>query len=124
MATVTSRDLAEQARRANYEVMSIEQQRANRWVLTLRSGGLVTIVLAQSRQLLSGADVQDLAELVRLRGPAQGILLALDGTFSPIAQQTLDELRALPLRFATKTLLAPSAEHEPRPLGVPLTRTP
>src|SRR5215207_4461631 len=90
----TSKQVATQARAAGYEVVAIEQLRTNRWVLVLRdNAGVSSIMLVQQRPLVGAADVQDLAELLRLHHSSDGILLALDGTFSPVAHRTALELR-------------------------------
>ncbi|MCS7291235.1 MAG: hypothetical protein NZ699_19120 [Roseiflexus sp.] len=101
-------DFERMAREAGYRVIGIEQLRSNRWLLTLSDGdGRTILVLAQARSLISSADVQDLWELVRLRNPAIGILLALDGSFSPGAHQTCAELRDRRLHLCTS--LPPAA---------------
>ena len=90
------------AREAGYRITGIEQLRSNRWLLTLSDGnGRTVLVLAQARSLIGSADVQDLWELVRLRNPATGILLALDGSFSPAAHHTCAELRDQRLHLCT-----------------------
>ena len=55
-------------------------------------------------------DVQDLAELARLRQPTRAILLAYGGIFSPAAQSTLTEMGDDRLRLCT-TL--PPAQADP-----------
>ena len=98
----TTRDLCALARKAGYEVIEANQLRPNRWSLLLRSpAGTVLLVLAQCRPLITAADVQDLAELVRLRPSVQGVLLALDGVFSPAAQRTVAELAGQRLHLAS-----------------------
>ncbi len=86
--------LLTQVRQAGYETLRVEQPRPNRWLLTLRTpeGGEL-LAMAQQRPLISAADVQDLAELLRLRRMPSGMLLALGGRFSPEAQRTALELR-------------------------------
>lgn len=79
------------ARMLGYEVLGTEQPRSNRWLLLLREGARDVVVLAQRRPLIGAADVADLADLVRLRRAAYGILLAVDGVFSPIAQRSASE---------------------------------
>lgn len=103
------------ARDAGYRVVSIEQLRNNRWLLTLSgSDTRIILVLAQARPLVGAADVQDLAELVRLRNPAMGILLALEGIFSAAAQRTCAELRDRRLHLCTSLPpAAASMEEEP-----------
>jgi hypothetical protein len=101
-------DFERMAREAGYRITRIEQLRSNRWLLTLSDGAQRTVlVLAQARSLVGSADVQDLWELVRLRNPATGILLALDGGFSPAAQHTCAELRDQRLHLCTS--LPPAA---------------
>lgn len=92
MTPQTLRVLIAQARTLGYEVVTGEQLRPNRWLLTLRDAGSLVLVLAQRRPLLSAADVQDLSDIVRLRCAAYGILLAVGGTFSSNAYQTAAEL--------------------------------
>jgi hypothetical protein len=93
MTRPTTHALAGQAQRCGYHVVSAEQLRPNRWLLHLLDGdGAATLVIVQARPLVGAADVQDLAEIVRLRGPRHGILLAHQGAFSPAAQRTLAEL--------------------------------
>ncbi|MDW8214707.1 MAG: hypothetical protein RMJ55_14210 [Roseiflexaceae bacterium] len=100
-------DFERMAREAGYRVMSVEQLRSNRWLLTLSDGdGRTVLVLAQARPLIGSADVQDLWELVRLRNPATGILLAIDGNFSAAAHRTCAELRDRRLHLCT--LLPPA----------------
>jgi hypothetical protein len=74
------------------------------------ASGATTLVLIQARPLISAADVQDLAELSRLRQPGRAILLAYGGTFSPAAQSTLTEMGDDRLRLCT-TL--PPAQADP-----------
>jgi hypothetical protein len=101
-------DFERMARDAGYRVTGIEQLRSNRWLLTLSDGnGCTILVLAQARPLIGSADVQDLWELVRLRNPAIGVLLALDGGFSPAAHHTCAELRDRRLHLCTS--LPPAA---------------
>lgn len=113
-------DLERMAREAGYRVTGIEQLRSNRWLLTLSDSDERTIlVLAQARPLIGAADVQDLWELVRLRNPATGILLAIEGVFSPAAQHTCAELRDRRLHLCTSLPpAAPSAFEEPSARGV------
>jgi hypothetical protein len=79
------------ARALGYQVLGVEQPRSNRWVLLLGDGARDVVVLAQRRSLVGAADVADLADLVRLRRVACGILLAIDGEFSPIAHRSAGE---------------------------------
>jgi len=86
-------DLVGMARQAGYQVVTIEQLRSNRWLLTLHDPTAGTVMLlVQSRALVSASDVQDLAELMRLRQPQRAILLAYTGTFTVAARQTATEL--------------------------------
>jgi len=102
MAPTTTRDLTQLARSAGYQVMELVQLRANRWLMTLAApGGEITLVMVQARPLVGATDVQDLAEVVRLRRPAHSVLLALGGTFSVAAQQTLIELGEPRMRLCT-----------------------
>lgn len=90
----TTPQLVSQIRKAGYEALRVEQPRPNRWVLSLRTPeGAEVVVLAQERALVGAADVQDLAELLRLRRVAVGYLLALGGRFSAEAQRTAQEGR-------------------------------
>ncbi len=101
-------DFERMAREAGYRVTSVEQLRSNRWLLTLSDGdGRAVLVLAQARPLVGSADVQDLWELVLLRSPAVGILLAIDGNFSPAAHHTCAELHDRRLHLCTS--LPPAA---------------
>ncbi len=98
----TTRELCALARKAGYEVVEVAQLRPNRWSLLLRNpAGTLLFVLAQARPLITAADVQDLADLVRLRPAVQGILLAIDGAFSPAAQRTFAELANERLHLAS-----------------------
>lgn len=79
---------------AGYQLLRIEQLRPNRWQLWLIDpDGIQVLALAQQRHLISASDVQDLAEMLRLSNCTYGMLLAIDGTFSPEAQRTAAELR-------------------------------
>ncbi len=101
-------DFNQMARNAGYRAAGIEQLRSNRWLLTLiDNDGRIVLVLVQARSLIGAADVQDLSELVRLRNPTAGILLALDGVFSAAAQRTCAELRDRRLQLCTS--LPPAA---------------
>ncbi len=113
-------DLERMAREAGYRVTGIEQLRSNRWLLTLSDGDERTVlVLAQARPLIGAADVQDLWELVRLRNPATGILLAIEGSFSHAAQHTCAELRDRRLHLCTSLPpAAPPAFEESSARGV------
>jgi hypothetical protein len=90
------------AQEAGYQVVGAEQLRPNRWLLILTNGADGQIgLLIQARPLVSSADVQDLADIVQLRGLEGGILLAYGGVFSPAAQRTLAELADHRLRLCT-----------------------
>lgn len=100
MAKSSSHYLEQEFRQAGYDVLKVEQLRTNRWVLTLRDETKrVILVLVQARLLVSSADVHDLADLVRLRRPDRGVLLAYGGSLSPAAQGALKELNDQRLRF-------------------------
>ena len=74
------------AEQAGYQVFEAEQLRPNRWQLIVIDGAESRwVLLVQARPLLSAADVQDLADIVRLRRLDGGILLAHGGVFSPAA---------------------------------------
>jgi hypothetical protein len=89
----TAAQLLTQVGEAGYKLVRIEQLRANRWLLTLESPEGQVLVMAQQRPLISAADVQDLAEQLRLGRFRSGYLLAIGGRFSPEAQRTAAELR-------------------------------
>jgi hypothetical protein len=111
MPLPSTEELIHTARQAGYQILEARQVRANRWLLTLKdSNGATLLVLVQSRPLIVSADVQDLAELVRLQHGARGILWAYAGSFSPAAQRTLAELSDTRLRFCTA--LPPAAQLE------------
>jgi hypothetical protein len=111
MSLPSTRDLVQMAQAAGYQVIATQQMRANRWLLMLAdTTGATTLALIQARPLISAADVQDLAELTRLRRPASAILLAYGGVFSPAAQRTLAEMRDDRLRLCTA--LPPVAPHD------------
>jgi hypothetical protein len=93
MTLPKTRDLVQRVQRAGYEVIAIEQPRSTRWLLTLQdSTGISVILFVQARSVICSSDVQDLAELVRVRRSAQGVLWAYDGDFTPAARRTCDEL--------------------------------
>jgi hypothetical protein len=119
MANPSARELTQVARQAGYHVAAIEQLRPNRWLLTLDDDtGATTLALVQARPLLSSSDVQDLAEIVRLRRPDCGILLAYGGSFSPAAQRTFVELGAANLKLCTTLPPAPRQDGgDARPVG-------
>jgi hypothetical protein len=102
------------AQSAGYQVSATQQLRSNRWLLMLTDPtGATTLVLIQARPLINAADVQDLAELARLRQPGRAILLAYSGSFSQAAQRTLAEMGDERLRLCT-TL--PPAQNDPEGL--------
>jgi hypothetical protein len=77
MAALSTRAVVQAAGQAGYQVALVERLRANRWLLTLTDTTAATVVLlVQARPLIIAADVLDLAELVRVRRPARGILWA------------------------------------------------
>jgi hypothetical protein len=109
MATLSARQVVQAARRAGYLIAGVEQLRPSRWLLTLTDAtGAEIVLLVQARPLIISADVLDLAEIVRVRRPARGILWAYDGSFSPEAHRTLEELADERLRLCTT--LPPAAE--------------
>jgi hypothetical protein len=111
MSLPSTRDLVQLARTAGYQVVAAQQLRANRWLLALNDDtGAAILMLIQARPLISAADVQDLAELVRLRRPSRGILLAYGGAFSAAAQRTLAEMGDERLRLCT--VLPPAAKQD------------
>jgi len=102
MSLPSTRDLVQMAQAAGYQIIATQQLRANRWLFMLAdTTGAMTLTLIQARPLICSADVQDLAELVRLRRPTRGILLAYEGVFSPAAQRTLAEMRDERMRLCT-----------------------
>ena len=115
MSLPSTRDLVQMAQAAGYQVVTTQQLRSNRWLLMLSDAtGATILTLVQARPLITAADVQDLAELARLRRPARGFLLAYGGTFSQAAQRTLAELGDERLRLCT--MLPPAAQPEPEEL--------
>lgn len=123
MALPTTRDLVQMAQAAGYQIVATQQLRSNRWLLMLSdTTGAATLTLIQARPLISAADVQDLAELTRLRRPDRGILLAYGGTFSPAAQRTLAELGDERLRLCTTLPLATQPDLEELPNANPALR--
>ena len=111
MTLPSTRDLIQMSQSAGYQIVATQQLRANRWLFMLSDGiGATTLALIQARPLISAADVQDLAELTRLRQPGRAILLAYGGTFSSAAQRTLAEMGDDRLRLCT-TL--PPAQADP-----------
>ena len=108
MLLPSTRDLVQMAQSAGYQIVATQQLRANRWLFMLSVvTGATTLTLIQARPLISAADVQDLAELTRLRRPARAILLAYGGVFSPAAQRTLTEMGDERLRLCTTLPAAP-----------------
>ena len=111
MPLPSTRDLIQMAQSAGYQISATQQLRSNRWLLMLSdASSATTLVLVQARPLISAADVQDLAELTRLRQPGRAILLAYGGAFSSAAQRTLAEMGDERLRLCT-TL--PPAQADP-----------
>lgn len=118
---LTSQELLHEAHQAGYEVLAVEQMRANRWVLTLRDEARRTIlVLVQARALISSADVADLAVLTQLRRPDRGLLLAYGGTFSPSATRTLNELSNGRLQLCRAFPPTPKHDAESQPISAVL----
>jgi len=113
MAKPATREFVLMAQQAGYQLIEIEQLRSNRWLLILADGaGERTGLLVQARPLVSSADVQDLADLVRLRQLHSGILLAHGGAFSPTAHRTHAELADQRLRLCTVLPPATKPEHD------------
>jgi len=113
MPLPSTHDLIQMAQSAGYQIVATQQLRANRWLFMLSDAtGATTLALIQARPLISAADVQDLAELTRLRRPARAILLAYGGTFSPAAQRTLAEMGDERLRLCTTLPPAPLGPEE------------
>ena len=116
MPLPSTRDLVQMAQSAGYQIVATQQLRANRWLFMLSDGtGTTMLALIQARPLISAADVQDLAELTRLRRPARAILLAYGGVFSSAAQRTLAEMGDDRLRLCTALPPAVPADPEERP---------
>ena len=112
MTKPTTREFVRMAQQAGYQVILAEQLRPNRWQLLVKDGtGNRWALLIQVRPLLSSADVQDLADIVRLQRLDGGILLAHGGVFSPAAQRTHQELADGRLRLCTALPLAAKADH-------------
>ena len=102
MAATILAQLEHDVRAAGYRLLSSEQLRANRWLLTAHTpSGQSIAILVQARALIGESDVQDLAEFVRVRRLGQGILLAKDGKASPHALRALRELGAGHLQICT-----------------------
>jgi hypothetical protein len=111
MPLPSTRDLIQMAQSAGYQIIATQQLRSNRWLLMLSdASSTTTLVLIQARPLISAADVQDLAELTRLRQPGRAILLAYGGMFSSAAQRTLPEMGDDRLRLCTAL---PPAQADP-----------
>jgi hypothetical protein len=120
MTRPTTQSLARDAQQAGYQVIGAEQLRPNRWLLhVLDADGAATLLMVQARPMVGAADVQDLAELVRLRRIRYGVLLAHQGSFTPAAMRTLAELGDQRLRLCT-ALPAARPEVEGRAIGAPL----
>jgi hypothetical protein len=119
MQLPSTRDLVQMAQSAGYQIIATQQLRANRWLFMLSDAtGATTLTLIQARPLISAADVQDLAELTRLRRPGRAILLAYSGAFSSAAQRTLAEMGDERLRLCTTLPPAqPDPEHLRNPNG-------
>jgi hypothetical protein len=105
-------DLSNQVREAGYQLIRIEQLRVNRWLIMAESAEGRVLILAQQRPLIGAADVQDLAEQLRLTHNAVGYLLAMGGRFSPEAQRTAAELRHPQIVLCGRI---PPAGESPRP---------
>jgi hypothetical protein len=115
MPLPSTHDLVQMAQSAGYQIVATQQLRANRWLFMLSDAtSATTLVLIQARPLISAADVQDLAEMTRLRRPARAILLAYGGAFSAAAQRTLTEMGDERLRLCTT--LPPAATPGPEDL--------
>lgn len=111
MALLTLAQIEKEARTAGYHVVASDRLRANRWLLVVRNHlGQLLAVLVQSRSLISEADVQDLAEVVRLRRYHGGILLIQNAQVSPHAQRTLKEFSAQNLHICASIPAATAVE--------------
>jgi hypothetical protein len=126
MTKPATRELVRMAHQAGYQVSEVEQLRPNRWLLIVIDGADNRFaLLVQARPLLSSADVQDLADTVRLRRLDGGILLAYGGVFSPAAQRTHQELADGRLRLCTTLPPAAKPEHaEAKPVHARLKSIP
>jgi hypothetical protein len=121
MSRPSTQLLAREAQQAGYQVLASEQVRPNRWLLhVLDSNGQAGLLLVQARPLVGAADVQDLAELVRVRRLRYGILLAYQGNFSPAAQRTHAELNDQRLLLCTTLPPTARSDAEPRSVGAAL----
>jgi hypothetical protein len=88
-----ARELVQRVQHTGYDVLTIEHPRNTRWLLTLQdSAGASIMLMVQVRSAICSSDVLDLAELVRVRRSAQGVLWAYNGDFTPAARRTRDEL--------------------------------
>lgn len=123
MAKHTTRTLAHMAQQAHYQVLEAEQLRTNRWLLIVKDGNnLQHALLVQDRPLISAADVLDLSDIVRLRRLHGGILLALNGSFSPAAQRTHQELAEGHLRLCvTLPIASRNEQFEAKSVSATLT---
>jgi hypothetical protein len=111
MPLPSTHELVQMAQSAGYQIVATQQLRSNRWLFMLSdAAGATTLALIQARPLIGAADVQDLAELTRLRRPTRAFLLAYGGAFSAAAQRTLTEMGDDRLRLCT-TL--PPAQADP-----------
>lgn len=120
MSRPTTQSLARDAQQAGYQVAASEQLRPNRWLLQLiDADGAAALLMVQARPLICAADVQDLAELVRLRRVRYGVLMAHGGSFSPAALRTLAELGDSRLRLCT-ALPAARSDVDSRTIAAPL----
>lgn len=100
MSQLSARELSALAQQAGYQVVSVEQLRANRWLVSLLTPQSELIVaLYQARPLVGASDVLDMAELVRLRRARRAYLIAYGGAFSPAAFRTLNELRGIAIEL-------------------------
>ncbi len=115
MSQLSARELSTLAQQAGYQVVSVEQLRANRWLVSLLTPQNELIVaLYQARPLVGASDVLDMAELVRLRRARRAYLIAYGGAFSPAAFRTLNELRGIAIELVESLpAAAPSASAEP-----------
>jgi hypothetical protein len=121
MANPSTQELTQVARQSGYHVVAVEQLRSNRWLLTLNDeAGSVILALIQARPLVSASDVQDMAEIVRLRRPERGFLVAYGGSFSAAAQRTFAELASSRLKLCTALPPAARQDGETRSVGTAL----
>jgi hypothetical protein len=106
MGNLTPREVVQLVQQAGYSVAAVEHPRTNRWLLTVTDGNGLLLIMLQERPLIGAADVQDLAELVRLRCLPSGVLVAHRGTFSPAAYRTSAEFGSQRIRLCTTVPLA------------------